>query len=187
MEEVEIHDIFFSKDFISQMLLNITERTFTPAIIKNIVYSLSRLSLNQLIEGVFKEGGEGKKFHLESVCEPYKTVKWEVSKLSNIFEQIQMENLSQPQPKETSPNAETFAKACLQLQTMKDYKHPRLKIFLDEQFQLTLFEDTLEGLRGTEYDVEVQQFTNLFVQQKQLTNIGQLLKAKKDLIELTGH
>jgi hypothetical protein len=40
------------------------------------------------------------------------------------------------------------------INSLHSYNHPRIKIIMDKNFNLTIYEDALEGLCGTEFDVE---------------------------------
>jgi hypothetical protein len=58
---------------------------------------------------------------------------------------------------------------------------------MDCEFRLTSFEDSLDGLRNTEYDPERIQFINFHMLKKDMTHIGHLERIAtfvKDLAEI---
>jgi hypothetical protein len=69
---------------------------------------------------------------------------------------------------------------------MKFYYHPRVRIVMQRDFKVYMYEDSLDGLRNTEFDVEKIQFTNLLILKKELTHVGLLKKCANDLATLSG-
>ncbi|CDW73368.1 UNKNOWN [Stylonychia lemnae] len=169
--------IHLNKSAMRQLILNLAENTHTASVIRNLYFILVKKYLSNLFSTVFENICGFRDIFISTRYNTYEDISWDISKLKQRPE-------VQPRSREQDNQAGMMLINQINY-NLTCFLNPRITIYMNQRFQLTVKEDELEGLRNTDTDAEQIQFINFFFTKKPLNSYSELIRIARQLKDLT--
>eukprot|EP00347_Sterkiella_histriomuscorum_P006511 403352489 len=174
-----------SNKLMKQLFMNIAENTHSAYIMRNLYFIVVKKYLSSLISSVFYQHCGFKNIQINSKYNAYKDITWEVT-YKKVKPVVQQQNKTQDLNQQNlQSHQQQHQQIDKIIQSLTSYQSPRVVIKLDQYYQLTVREDALEGLRGTDFDSEKLLFINNMMQQSRITHYEEIKRIARDLNNLS--